>query len=164
MDTSRSPSTMYYRNVRVTPKKSPTTESVQKRRKYLEKSEKAAYWALFNTLVALIIYYDLCYMKTLSNLSIFLTFLEWIICAIFTASACYDYMIHFWPQTFMKPIVVTPIERRLLGIQEDEFGFKVEQAKGVKQEPIYNDLPPFEIHYSFEENDRVVTPQKNKQH
>lgn len=59
MDTSRSPSTLYYRPLRVTPKKSPTTESVQKRRKYLEKSEEAAYWALFNTFIALILYYDL---------------------------------------------------------------------------------------------------------
>lgn len=60
----------------------------------------------------------------------------------------------------MKPIVVSPIERKLLGIQEDEFGFEVEDLKPVKQEPIYDDLPPFEIHYSFEEDEKVVTPQK----
>lgn len=58
----------------------------------------------------------------------------------------------------MKPIVVNPIEQRLLGIQEDEFGFKVEPSTPVKNEPIYDNLPPFEIHYSFEEDDKVVKP------
>lgn len=55
----------------------------------------------------------------------------------------------------MKPIVVNPIEMKLLGIQEDEFGFKVEESTTEKKEPIYDDLPPFEIHYSFEEDEKV---------
>lgn len=59
MDTSRSPTSLYYRTKGVSPKKSPTTESVQKRRRDIERSEKAAYWALFNTSVALLLYYDL---------------------------------------------------------------------------------------------------------
>lgn len=63
----------------------------------------------------------------------------------------------------MSPIVVSPIEKRLLGIQEDEFGFRVEESPPVKFEPIYDNLPPFEIHYSFEGEEKVVTPQK-KQH
>lgn len=54
----------------------------------------------------------------------------------------------------MKPIIVNPIEKRLLGIQEDEFGFKIEQATPVKYEPIYDNLPPFEIHHSFEADER----------
>lgn len=122
MDSSRSPSSLYYRPVRVTPKKSPTTESVQRRRRDLDRSERAAYWALLNTAFALLLYYDLCYLKILSGLSILVNFIEWVGCAIFTTSACYDYMVHFWPQTFMKPIVVSPIEKRLLGIHEDEVG------------------------------------------
>lgn len=78
------------------------------------------------------------------------------ICVIFLASAYYDYMVHFWPHTFMKPIVVNPIEMKLLGIQEDEFGFKVEEPIPEKKQPIYDDLPPFEIYHSFEEDEKLV--------
>lgn len=63
----------------------------------------------------------------------------------------------------MKPIVVSPAEKKLLGIQDDEFGFTVEEPTPTKFEPVHDNLPPFEIHYSFEEDERVVTPQK-KQH
>lgn len=162
MDTSRSPSSLYYRTSRVTPKKSPTTESVQKRRRDLENSEKAAFWALFNTSVALLLYYDLCYIKVLSDVSILLTYLEWLFCVLFTTSACYDFIIHFWPHIFMKPIVVSPIEKKLLGIQEDEFGFRIEESPAVRVEPIFDNLPPFEIHYSFEEDEKVITPPKKQ--
>lgn len=160
MDSSRTPNSLYYRTKGVSPKKSPTTASVQKRRKDLERSEKAAYWALLNTFVALTLYYDLCYLKILEGFHILISYLGWFVCAIFTASACYDYLVHFWPHTFMKPIVVSPVEKKLLGIREDEFGFKVEELPPVKFEPIYDNLPPFEIHYSFEEDEKVVTPQK----
>lgn len=160
MDTS---SSIYYRGRGVTPKKSPTAESVQKRRRDIEKSERAAYWALFNTSVAILLYYDLCYLQVLGEISIFI-YLEWLICALFIMSACYDFIIHFWPHTFMKPIVVTPHDKKLLGIQEDEFGFKVEEPTPVKFEPIYDSLPPFEIHYSFEEDEKVVTSPKKHSH
>ena len=60
----------------------------------------------------------------------------------------------------MKPIVITPDDKRLLGIQEDEFGFRVEEPTPVKFEPIYDNLPPYEIHYSFEEDEKIVTPPK----
>lgn len=92
-----------------------------------------------------------------------MTGIEWLVCAIFTTSACYDFLLHFWPHTFMKPIIVSPTDKRLLGIQEDEFGFQVEEQAPIKFEPIYDNLPPFEIHYSFEEDEKVVAPQK-KQH
>lgn len=63
----------------------------------------------------------------------------------------------------MKPIVVSVEEKKLLGIEDDEFGFSVEQQTPTKFEPVHDNMPPFEIHYSFEEDEKVVTPQK-KQH
>lgn len=135
----------------VTPKKSPTTENVIRRRKDLEKSERAAYWALLNTCFASILYYDLYYLNFLCDQSVFINILEWTACSIFTISACYDYIVHFWSQLFMKPILINPVERRLLGIQDDEVGFQVEDTKPRKYEPIYDDLPPFEIQHSFED-------------
>lgn len=160
MDASRSPSILYYRSRGVTPKKSPATESVQKRRQEIENSERAAYWALFNTSIAILLYYDLCYFKVLEEFSSLLIYLEWIICALFTASACYDFIIHFWPHTFMKPLVVTSDDKQLLGIHEDEFGFRIEEPTPIKFEPVHECLPPFEIHYSFEEDEKIVTPSK----
>uniref|UniRef100_A0A6G1SHE7 Transmembrane protein 209 n=1 Tax=Aceria tosichella TaxID=561515 RepID=A0A6G1SHE7_9ACAR len=144
----------------VTPKKSPTAENVQRRRLDIEKSELAAYWALFNTSVAILLYYDLCYLRILENFSTVLMYIEWVICSLFTASACYDFYIHFWPHTFMRPIVVSPQDKRLLGIQEDEFGFKVAEPAQVKTELTYDSFPPFEIHHSFEEDEKIVTPPK----
>lgn len=160
MDSNRSPSPLYHRNRGISPKKSPTALNVQKRRQDIEKSERAAYWALFNTSIAVMLYYDLCYLKVLESISILLIYFEWPVCVLFTASACYDFCVHFWPHTFMKPIIVTPHDKRLLGIKEDEFGFKVEEQTPTKIEPIYDRLPPFEIHHSFEEEDRIVTPSK----
>lgn len=158
MDTSKNSSSLIYRGGGLTPKKSPIIESVQKRRRDIENSERAAYWAIFNTSMALLLYYDLFYIQHLQSISLFLAYLECIFCLIFTASAFYDFVIHFWPHTVMKPIVVNPLERRLLGIREDEFGFKVEESKPVKLEPIYDNLPPFEIHPSFEEVDEKLPP------
>lgn len=146
----------------MTPKKSPTTESVQKRRREIHRSEKSAYWAILNTSIALLLYYDLCYLKVLYNISILLAYLEWFVCALFTISACYDFVIHFWPYTFMKPIIVNPIEKRLLGITEDEFGFKIQEPTQESFEQVYN-LPPFEIQNLFEEDEKVVKPQKKSQ-
>lgn len=160
MDASRTSSNIYYRGAGITPKNSPTAENVQKRRLDIEKSERAAYWALFNTSVAILLYYDLCYLKVLEDISALLTYLEWLVCALFTTSACYDFYIHFWPHTFMRPIIVSPYDKRLLGIQEDEFGFRVEQPQQVKMEQTYDSFPPFEIHNSFEEDDKIVTPPK----
>lgn len=162
MDSSRSPSSLYHRTSGVTPKKSPTTESVQKRRREIHRSEKSAYWAILNTSIALLLYYDLCYLKVLYNISILLAYLEWFVCALFTISACYDFVIHFWPYTFMKPIIVNPIEKRLLGITEDEFGFKIQEPTQESFEQVYN-LPPFEIQNLFEEDEKVVKPQKKSQ-
>lgn len=158
MDTSKNSSSLLYRGgaSRLTPKKSPIIESVQKRRRVIENSERAAYWAIFNTSIALLLYYDLFYIRYLQSISSILAHFECIICLVFTASACYDFVIHFWPHTFMKPIIVNPLEKRLLGIREDEFGFKVEESKPVKLEPIYDNLPPFEIHPSFEETDEKI--------
>lgn len=160
MDAHRSPQSLYYRSRGVTPKSSPIAQNVQKRRLYIEKSERAAYWALFNTSVATLLYYDLCYLKALEDISNILVYLEWLVCALFTVSACYDFIIHFWSHTFMRPISVTPHDKRLLGIQEDEFGFRIEEPIVTKPEPIYDSIPPFEIHHSFEEDDKVVTPPK----
>lgn len=162
MDASRTPTSLYYRTRGVTPNKSPTAENVQRRRRDIERSEKAAYWALFNTSVALLLYYDLCYIQVLEEFSILLIYFEWLICTLFTTSALYDFLVHFWPHTFMKPIVVTPHDKRLLGIQEDELGFKVEEPAPVKFEPVHDNLPPYEIHYSFEEEEKVVTPSKKQ--
>jgi hypothetical protein len=148
------------RSTGVTPKKSPTAENVQRRRLDIKKSEMAAYWALFNTSVAMLLYYDLCYLRVLQDISVILIYIEWVVCSLFTASACYDFYIHFWPHTFMRTIVVSPHDKRLLGIQEDEFGFKVEEPREVKQELTFNSFPPFEIHNSFEEDEKVVTPPK----
>jgi len=158
MDTSRSP--LYYRNSGISPRKSPTAENVQKRRQDIEKSERAAYWALFNTSVATLLYYDLYYVRALEDFTIGLIYLEWIVCGLFATSAFYDFCIHFWPHTFMKPIIITPQDKRLLGIKEEEFGFKVvEQAQPVKEQ-VYDSLPAFEIHHSFEEDEKIVTPSK----
>lgn len=161
MDSSRSPSSLYHRDTssRVTPKKSPTTESVQKRRREIYQSEKSAYWAILNASLAALVYYDLCYLKVIYNISSLLTYLEWFICALFIASACYDFFVHLWPHTFMKPIMVNPIEKRLLGITEDEFGFKIQEPLQESFEQVYN-LPPFEIQNLFEEDEKVVKPQK----
>lgn len=161
VDTSRGNSfwnriKMYYSKYRITPKKSPNTNNVQKRRKEIEKSEKAAYWALFNSLVALFLYYDICYLKILGSRSAVLTCIEWLICILFATSACYDFVIHFWPYTLMRPIVISPTERRLLGVEEDEFGFKVQEPIPVETKQIYDSSPPFEIHYSFEEADQSM--------
>lgn len=133
-------------------------EAVQKRRREVVRSEKAAYWALFNTSIALISYYDLCYLKVLSDISVYLTVFEWLLCALFTTTACYDFIIHFWAHTVMRPIVISPSEKRLLGIHDDEFGFKIQESPPVNKEPIYDNLPPYEIHYSFEEDEKVVQP------
>lgn len=144
----------------VTPKKSPAAENVQRRRLDIQNSDLAAYWALFNTAVAMLLYYDLCYLRVLEDLSILLIYIEWIVCSLFTASACYDYYIHFWPHTFMRPIVLSPTDKELLGIQDDEMGFKISEPQQVKQELTYDSFPPFEIHHSFEEDDKIVTPPK----
>lgn len=160
MDASRSPNSLYYRGRGITPKNSPTAEHVQKRRLDIEKSERAAYWALFNTSVAMLLYYDLCYLRVFEDLSVVLLYFEWLVCGLFTMSACYDFIIHFWPHTFMRPIPVTPHDKRLFGIQEDEFGFKIEETIVPKVEPTYDSFPPFEIHHSFEEDNKVVTPPK----
>lgn len=160
MDANRSPSPMYYRSRGVTPKNSPTAEHVLKRRLDIEKSERAAYWALFNTSVGTLLYYDLCYLKVFENISIVLVYLEWLVCGLFITSACYDFYIHFWPHTFMRPIAVSPYDKKLLGIQEDEFGFKIEEPTITKTEPTYDSFPPFEIHHSFEEDEKVATPLK----
>lgn len=142
----------------ISPKKSPSTERIQNRRRHREKSERAAYWAIFNTSVALLLYYDLCYIHVLGGL---LVHLEWLICAIFTVSACYDFIIHFWSYTFMKPIVVSPAEKRLLGITEEELGFKIEDPPVPKSEPVFDSLPPFEIQHSFYEEDDNHLSQSN---
>lgn len=63
----------------------------------------------------------------------------------------------------MRPIVISPAEKKLEGIREDELGFKVEETPPPKFEPVPDTLPPFEINYSFEESELVLTPQK-KQH
>lgn len=63
----------------------------------------------------------------------------------------------------MKPLQISSLEKRLNGIQEDEFGFEVKEPKPVKPEQHFENLPPYEIHYSFEEEEKIVTPQK-KQH
>lgn len=63
----------------------------------------------------------------------------------------------------MKPIVVNPLEKRLLGIRDDEFGFKVEESEPVRLEPIYDNLPPFEIHPSFEEDEKIPPLQTSLQ-
>lgn len=154
MDTSRNSSSLYYRPSGVTPKKSPSTENVQKRRRDIEKSEKAAYWALFNSLIAFLLYCDLCYLQAFEDSSIIA--LEWSLCVIFATSACYDYFIHFMPH-FAKPVKVSSTESRLLGIRDDEQGFEIEEPTAPKIELI-GDLPPFEI--QFEENEKVVTPPK----
>lgn len=148
----------------VTPKKNTTADDVQRRRLDIAKSEIAAYWALFNTSVAILLYYDLCCLRVLEDISILLIYLEWIVCSLFTASACYDFYIHFWPHTFMRPIVVSPHDKKLLGIQEDEFGFRLADPPQVKQELTYDSFPPFEINHSFVEDESVVTPprQANK--
>lgn len=158
MDAQRTPKRLYYERRGVTPKNSPIAQNVQKRRLDIEKSERAAYWALFNTSVATLLYYDLCYLGTIGEISVLLVYLEWLICGLFTISACYDFLIHFWSHTFMRPIPVTPHDKRLLGIQEDELGFRVEEPTITKLEPTYDSIPPFEIHQSFEEDDKVVTP------
>lgn len=158
MNTSRSP--VYYRAKGVSPKKSPTTESVQKRRRDIKKSERAAYWALFNSSFAVLLYYDLNWLRLLSSY-IILIYLEWLACAVFTMSAIYDFAVHFWPHTFMKPIVINSLETKLLGIQEDEFGFKIEDSQPPKIEPPYDNMPPFEISYSFEEDDRAMKSTDN---
>lgn len=160
MDVTRSPNSLCYRSRGVTPKNSPTAENVQRRRLDIEKSEFAAYWALFNTSVALLLYYDLCYLRILESIAYGLTYLEWVICGSFTISACYDFMIHFWPHTLMRPISVTPYDKKLFGIKEDEFGFKIEEPVQTKIEPTHESFPPFEIHHSFEEDDKIVTPPK----
>lgn len=156
MDTSRSSSSLYYRPSGITPKKSPSTENVQKRRKAIEKSEKAAYWALFNTSIALLLYCELCYFQAFDNTTIM--FIEWTLCVIFAVSACYDYFIHFSPH-FAKPVKVSSAESRLLGIRDDELGFEIEEPISPEIELI-DDLPPFEI--QFMEEERVVTPPKKK--
>lgn len=151
MDISRSPSSSYHHNSRISPKKSPTTDSVQRRRQQIKKSEKAAFWALFNSLFALILYYEICYIKTLAEISSLLVYVEWSVCIVFATSACYDFIVHFWPYTFMRPIVINQADKKLLGIKEDEFGFQIQQDTPVKQELTCQSFPPFEIHYSFEE-------------
>lgn len=151
MDISRTSSSSYLHNSRISPKKSPTTDSVQRRRQQIRKSEKAAFWALFNSLFALLLYYEITYFKILVNLSWPLVYVEWFVCVIFATSACYDFIIHFWPYTFMRPIVINQADKKLLGIKEDEFGFQVQEVTPVKREQPYQTLPPFEIHYSFEE-------------
>lgn len=144
----------------ISPKRSPSTERVLKRRRDIEKSESAAYWAIGNTLGASFLYYDLCYIQLLADISILLVYLEWLACFMLISSALYDLLIHFWSHTFMKPIVVSPAERKLLGIHEDEFGFRVEETPKQKFEPVFDNLPPFEIQNLYEEEKKVVTPQR----
>lgn len=147
----------------VTPKKSPAAKLVLTRRLDIEKSELAAYWALFNTSVAILLYYDLCYLKVLKDISILLVYLEWVICSLFTASACYDFYIHFWPHTLMRPIVVSEHDKRLLGIQEGEFGFKITEAPRVKPEITHDSFPPFEIQNVSDEDLKIVdAPRKER--
>lgn len=110
----------------ISPRKSKVTESVQQRRRDIEKSEKAAYWAILNAILATILYYDLCYIQIFINIGNFFIYFEWFICAIFTTNAFYDIIIHLWAYTFMQPIILNNTERRLLGIKEDEFGFKIQ--------------------------------------
>lgn len=142
----------------VSPKKSPSTESVLKRRHDIKKSEQSAYWAIFNTSIASLLYYDLICLQTFGGWA----YIEWAACAMFTASACYDFIVHFWPYTFMKPILVSPAEKKLLGIKEEEFGFKVEEAVIPKFEPQPDNLIPFEIQQLNREEEKVVTPTSSR--
>lgn len=165
---SRSSSSIFQASFNsITPKKSPTIQNVQRRRLDIRKSEQAAYWALLNTSISTFLYYDLCYFKIIQFpteiklLAGALFYLEWAACILFMTSALYDFVLHFWPHTFMKPIMVSPAHKRLLLIQDDELGFEIERATPLRLEPAQDPAPPFEIQYSFQEDDSSRNGQKS---
>lgn len=96
MDTSRISTYSTRQHVGISPQKSREFDISLRKNHDNGKSEKAAYWAIFNTIIASVLYYDLCYIQLLDNISNLLIYVEWLICAIFTLSACYDIMIHIW--------------------------------------------------------------------
>lgn len=96
MDTSRLSNYSPRPSIGISPQKSKQFDISLKRCQNNERSDKAAYWAIFNSIIASILYYDLCYIQLLNELSSLLIYLEWLICAIFTLSAFYDIVIHFW--------------------------------------------------------------------
>lgn len=158
---SRSSSTLFQTSFdNITPNKSPAIRKVQKRRVDIKKSEQAAYWAILNTSISVFLYYDLCCYKILkfpTNIPLLITalyYLEWLACIIFMTSAAYDLALHFWPHTFMKPIIVSPAQKRLLKIQDDELGFELEKLNPIQHEPhLPIPAPPFEIQHSFQDDE-----------
>lgn len=96
MDTSRISNYSVRQHVGISPQKSKEFDISLRRNHDNGRSEQAAYWAIFNTIIASILYYDLCYIQLLDNVSNLLIYVEWLICAVFTLSACYDIMIHIW--------------------------------------------------------------------
>lgn len=50
--------------------------------------------------------------------------------------------------------MINSMEKKLLGIKEDEFGFRVEDKVVPKPDPVFESFPTYKVHYSYEEDNQ----------
>ncbi|RWS27596.1 transmembrane protein 209-like protein, partial [Leptotrombidium deliense] len=125
---------------------------VMERKQKIYDSRNAFLWGLINLFFALLFTMDICngfmfnYFTSYS-IVLLVKLIESVVTLIFTLNAVYDFALYSWPYCWMKPIEVTPEQKKLFAIKDNELGFVTTPKTSTESKSkSFGVTPPFVLY------------------